>query len=163
MVIRHATAADAAVIAGIVNVAYEVERFFVDGNRTSVDEVRRLLAHAVFLVAEDGGSVVGCVQVDVHGDRGGFGMLAVAPSAQRAGLGHRLIAAAEAHAAGEGCRAMDIRVVNLRADLLPRYARLGYREVGTEPYVQRPIVQPCHFIVMTKPLTPDAPGSGDIS
>jgi hypothetical protein len=47
---------------------------------------------------------------------------------------------------------MTIKVVNLRTDLLLRYERLGYAATGTEPYVHRPVLQPCHFVLMEKPL-----------
>jgi GNAT superfamily N-acetyltransferase len=79
-------------------------------------------------------------------------MLAVRPDAQGRGLGGRLIAEAEAWAARAGASVMDIKVVNLRTDLLPRYARMGYVATGTEPYEHRPVLQPCHFILMEKGL-----------
>lgn len=153
VLIRAATPADVDAIVDSVNAAYQVERFFVEGNRTSVDDVRAEMSRGTFLVAtDDGGAVVGSVFVEVHGGRGAFGMLAVAPSAQRAGLGRLLIDAAERHAMSLGASVMHIHVVNLRTDLLPRYARLGYLATGTGPYVHRPVVRPCHFILMSKPL-----------
>jgi hypothetical protein len=50
---------------------------------------------------------------------------------------------------------MDITVVNLRTELPPFYRKLGYVENGTEPV--RPdmiprLLEPAHFIKMTKPL-----------
>ena len=133
--------------------AYEVERFFVLGDRTSA--TGRPRAHAEGGAARRGGgrrTAVGCVYVEINGDRGSFGMLAVDPSRQGAGLGRRLIDAAERHIRDAGGRAVDIHVVNLRTDLLPRYRRLGYVDVGTAPYVHRPTIQPCHFVVMRKEL-----------
>jgi hypothetical protein len=48
---------------------------------------------------------------------------------------------------------MEIRVVNLRTDLIPRYERLGYAETGAiEPYEHRPTIRDCHFVVMRKAL-----------
>jgi hypothetical protein len=54
-----------------------------------------------------------------------------------------------------GSHHMDITVVNLRTELPPFYRKLGYVEDGTEPV--RPdmiprLLQPCHFLRMTKPL-----------
>jgi len=40
--VRDATAADAEAIAGLVNRAFLVERFFVEGDRTSPAEISRL-------------------------------------------------------------------------------------------------------------------------
>jgi len=150
--IRHAGAADAEAVARIVNQAYEVERFFVLGDRTSPADVLAHLRRGVLLVAKEGETVVGCVFVQGHGDRGSFGMLAVDPLRQGAGLGCQLIDAAERHIRAAGGRFVDIQVVNLRTDLLPRYRRLGYADVGTAPYVHRPTIQPCHFVVMRKEL-----------
>jgi hypothetical protein len=51
-----------------------------------------------------------------------------------------------------GCRAVDIRVVNLRTELPPIYRRLGYLETGIQPFEDPRASQPCHFILMSKPL-----------
>jgi GNAT superfamily N-acetyltransferase len=141
-------------LSALVNRAYEVERFFVEGDRTSPDDVRAAMAAGTFLmVVGHDGSLAGAVFVELVGDgRASFGMLAVAPSLQGQGLGRKLIHAAEAYAREGGATTMVIKVVNLREDLFPRYVRLGYVRVGEEPYVHRPILRPCHFITMEKAL-----------
>jgi hypothetical protein len=49
---------------------------------------------------------------------------------------------------------MDIRVVNLRTELPPRYRKLGYVLSGTEPWPEGvPSKLPCHFLCMSKDLT----------
>ena len=150
--IRHAGDTDADAVARIVNQAYEVERVFVRGDRTNPADVLAHMGNGVLLVAAEGGATVGCIYVEVHDDRGSFGMLAVDPSRQHAGLGRQLIDAAERHIRDAGGRSIDIHVVNLRHDLLPWYRRLGYVDVGTAPYVHRPTIQPCHFVLMRKEL-----------
>lgn len=155
MIVRPATPADADAIAALVNRAYEVEAFFVAGDRTSAAEVRRLMADGRFLVIdreEASGGIMGCVFTSVEAGRGYFGMLAVAPDAQKRGFGRALIDACEFAARAAGCRVMTIKVVNLRTDLLDRYARLGYVATGTAPYDHRPVIQPCHFVEMEKRL-----------
>jgi GNAT superfamily N-acetyltransferase len=150
--LRRGVEQDAAAIARIVNEAYEVERFFVLGDRTTPDDVAAHMRRGVFLVADVNRRLVGSVYVEIDGDRGSFGMLAVDPSRQRAGLGGRLIDSAEDHIRHAGGRWVEIQVVNLRADLLPRYRRLGFVDVGTAPYVHRPTIQDVHFILMRKTL-----------
>jgi GNAT superfamily N-acetyltransferase len=151
--IARASPDDSSDVAALINRAYEVERFFVLGDRTSAARVRAAMATGAFLIHRDpAGRVDGCVFVESDGTSGTFGMLAVDPAGQRQGLGARLIEAAEAYARTAGCARMSIRVVNLRRDLIPRYQRLGYVQVGEEPYDHRPTVQPCHFVVMTKAL-----------
>jgi GNAT superfamily N-acetyltransferase len=143
---------DAAAIAHLVNVAYEVERFFVAGDRTSVEEITRLIATDRFLVMRESESIVGCVHLEVHPPLARFGMLAVDPAEQRRGIGRRLIETAEIVARHEGCDVIKIAVVDLRTDLLATYNRLGYRTAGTAPYEHRPVIRPCHFVLMEKSL-----------
>ena len=158
--IAQAGPADSSDIAALINRAYEVERFFVLGDRTSTDRVRAAMATGRFLVhRSDAGVIDGCVFVEIEGRTGKFGMLAVDPSGQRQGLGARLIEAAESDAQAAGCTRMAIRVVNLRTDLIPRYQRLGYVETGREPYDHRPTVQDCDFVVMEKALRVHSQGA----
>jgi GNAT superfamily N-acetyltransferase len=151
--LRDATAADAAAIADLVNRAFLVERFFVDGDRTSAPAVVRLLETGTFLLAEADGRLGACVYIEPRGDRAYFGMLSVEPSRQGEGLGRRLIAEVEERCRRQGCRVMEILVVDVREELPPLYRRLGYVEAGTEPFpdTERP-KRACKFIRMEKPL-----------
>jgi GNAT superfamily N-acetyltransferase len=151
--IRAAGAADAEALAALVNTAYQVETFFVDGDRTNPEDIRAEMARGTFLVAASAGARLdGCVYVSAREPAGYFGMLAVAPAAQRRGLGRRLIAAAEDWLRAAGRDRVHILVVNLREDLVAFYERLGYTRTGTEPYVHRPVKQPCWFVRMEKRL-----------
>jgi N-acetylglutamate synthase-like GNAT family acetyltransferase len=157
--IRPATVADVPALVALINRAFAIERLFVDGDRTDVAEVERLLGEGGFLIAEDRHMLLGCVHVEQRADRGYFGLLAIEPAAQRRGIGRALIAAAEGDCRDRGATAMDLRIVNLRAELPPFYRALGYREVATEPFPDpaNTLKQPCHFIRMSKPLTPRSP------
>ncbi len=132
--LRTAKPADADSIARIVNDAYRRERFFIDADRTSPEKVRALLAKGKFLLLVEDAALVGCVYVEHRGERGYFGLLAVEPTRQRAGLGARLIAAAEQDCRAANCRFMDLTVANLRTELPPYYRRFGYVENGTLPF-----------------------------
>ena len=85
--LRTAGLADAGAITAVINAAYQVERFFIDGDRTSEDEVRRYMAKGAFLIAEEAGRPAGCVYTEQRGDRGYFGLLAVDPAQHGQGLG----------------------------------------------------------------------------
>jgi ribosomal protein S18 acetylase RimI-like enzyme len=152
--VRRATHADAADIAALINRAYAVvEKDFVDGERTSEEEVRKLQEQGYFLVIDrkgKGGGLAASVFVSMMRRRGYFALLAVAPDCQGSGLGRRLVAVVEALCEAEGCTALDLQVVNLRAELAPWYRSLGYRECGTAPFEEARV--PCHFIRMTKAL-----------
>ena len=136
----------------IINAAYEVEKFFVSGDRTDVATVNRLMTMGAFVVTREHAGLSGCVYVELRGDRGYFGMLAVNPSRQGRGLGRRLVGLAEQHVRDRGGSAMDIRVVNLRTELPPFYRKLGYVETGIEQVNEPRAIQPFHFIVMSKRL-----------
>lgn len=155
LTLRRATDRDADAIADLTNSAYQVEQFFVDGDRTTAAEIRRLQRDGYFLVLDraDGG-LAASVYVRSGGGRGYFGLLAVGPTLQGLGLGRRLVAVAEAMCQAEGCTWMDLRVVNLRSELPPWYRSLGYQESGTEPWPDdsSDLKQPAHFIRMSKPL-----------
>ena len=155
---RIAVPADARAVAALISLAYRVEDFFKIGDRTDEGDVLARMTKSSFLLLEDdAGTLVGCVYVAIRGDTGYFGMLSIDPARQGQGLGSRLIAAAEDHCRHAGCREMELEVVNLRTELPPFYRRFGYVESETRPFPDHDRAKlPCHFIVMTKSLLPDA-------
>lgn len=152
--IRTGTPSDSDDIARLVNDAFRRERFFIDGDRTNPGKIRALFQKGKFLLAEESGTLVGCVYVELRGERGYFGLLSVDPKRQRDGLGSRLMEFAENDCRAAGCRFMDLTMVNLRAPLYSYYGNRGYVEDGTLPFPkeQHPPKIPCHLVKMTKPL-----------
>jgi DNA-binding transcriptional MerR regulator len=152
--VRRASGSDVPAITRLINRAYQVEAFFVDGDRISEGEVAALAA-AEQLVVLDGatGGLAAAIHIDPTGERGYFGLLSVDPAFQGLGLGKRMIAVAEALCEAMGCRRMSLRVVNVREELPPFYRRLGYRETGaTSPFDDPRVKRPCHFVEMEKAL-----------
>lgn len=150
---REAQLEDAENIARLVNAAFRPERFFIDADRTDPEKVRALLQKGKFLLAEEGDAFAGCVYVELRGDRGYFGLLAVDPGLQRSGLGSRLVASAEEYCRAADCHFMDLTIVNLRTELPAFYHRLGYTESGILPFPSdQHANQPCHLVKMSKPL-----------
>src|SRR5579863_2566836 len=151
---RMAEPEDAEDIARLVNAAFRPERFFIDADRTNPEKVRAHLQKGKFLLVEQAGTLAGCVYVELRGERGYFGLLAVDPEVQRSGLGTRMVAAAEEYCRDAGCQFMDLTIVNLRKELPGFYNRLGYTESGTLPFPSdQQANQPCHLVKMSKPLT----------
>jgi ribosomal protein S18 acetylase RimI-like enzyme len=106
-----------------------------------------------FLLAEDAAGLAGCVYVELRGDRGYLGLLGVDPARQGAGLGRKLMDAAENYFREAGCRAVDLRIVSARTPLPAFYRHLGYVQTGTAPLPSdAPVKVPCHFILMSKTL-----------
>jgi GNAT superfamily N-acetyltransferase len=152
--IRWAVAGDVDAIARVVNAAFRrAESFFVERDRIDAQTLRRMMEKGKFLLAEEGDGLLGCVYLELRGERAYFGLLAVAPARQRKGLGRRLIHEVEESAQGAGCRIMDIQIVNLRRELPPFYRGLGYVETGTAPFPAEVVTkEKCYFIIMSKTL-----------
>jgi N-acetylglutamate synthase-like GNAT family acetyltransferase len=152
--LRIAEPDDVDALTRVINAAFSVERFFIEGDRIQADTVHKLMGTGQFLIAQDESGLAACVYVEPRGDRAYLGLLSVDPSRQRSGLGSRLVAAAEKHARASGIQNMDLRIINLRMELPEFYARRGYVTTGTSPLSPEvQTKQPCHFINMTKPLT----------
>ena len=151
--IRFAEPSEAPALSRLINAAFAVESFFKIGDRTSEEDVREHLAKGRFLITEESGSLIGCIYVEMNGDRGYLGMLSVDPAKQRLGIGSRLTAAAEEFCRESGCRFADLAVVNLREELPAIYEKLGYRVTGSGPFPEDKLVKvPCHFFRMSKEL-----------
>lgn len=152
--VRRAQPSDAFALADLVNRAYAVEGFFVDGERTCADEIRGMVGSGAFVVLENQEGLAAAVYVEPRPEResGYIGMLSVAPGLQGQGIGTRLVKIAEAMLEAMGATKVELRIVNLREELARWYRSLGYREVGTTPYTHRPVKRPCHFVEMQRSL-----------
>ncbi|MGI8926223.1 MAG: GNAT family N-acetyltransferase [Tepidiformaceae bacterium] len=153
--VRVATPADVEAVVAVVNAAYnKAESFFTDELRTDAVEVSELVGRGEFLVVDGAAGPAGAVHVQAEAQRGHFGMLAVAPSAQGAGLGRMLVDAAEAYCAERGCSEIHLEAVDARVELPRWYERLGYVAYGTVPYVrpEEQMKMPVCFVLMAKRL-----------
>jgi GNAT superfamily N-acetyltransferase len=157
---RVARPSDVPGLTRVINHAYAVEHFFVEGQRTSEAAIAETIADtaAVFLVVDDPANpddIAGAVYVEIRQKRGYFAMLAVDPRCQGCGLGRILVTAAEDYCRAAGCTFMDIEGVNLRSELPAFYAKFGYAPYATAPFRQAErLSRPAHLVLMTKPLVP---------
>jgi len=154
MEFRFASEADIDALVPLINTAFDVEKFFKIGERTDAADIAEHLKSGRFLLLEDQARIAGAVYIELRGDRGYFGMLSVDPARQRSGIGRRLITAAEEFCREQGCRFMDISIVDLRTELPPLYEKFGYRITGTAqfPAELMPVSRPCSFVLMSKEL-----------
>jgi GNAT superfamily N-acetyltransferase len=153
MNLRLAVLADAEILVALINRAFQVERFFLDTDRISLAEVLERLGSGIFLVLEELDVMIACVYLEIRGDGAYLGLLSVDPSVQGQGIGSWIMDGAEEHCRLEGCRHVDLRVVNLREELPRFYHGRGYVETGTSPFpADQPVKLPCHFVEMSKAL-----------
>lgn len=155
---RLATERDVPEIVRVINAAYRVEDFFINGNRTSEGDVRtRMSTPGVSILVVDDTSeekLDGAVVVDVHDRRGHFAMLSVDPERQGRGLARLLMEAIESHCRDAGCTSLEIEVVNLREELPPFYHAFGFAEAGTAPFSPaEKLRMEAHLVLMTRVLS----------
>lgn len=161
-----ATPEDAPALKGLLEAAYRGdsarqgwnhEADILDDERIGAEELEALLANpaVTILTAQDGDRLIGCVAVTRKDDTLGYlGMLCVLPTLQSSGLGRRLLDAAEHRARTLGIAAMEMTVIDSRAELIAWYVRRGYALTGeTRPF---PVLRdpPVTFVVLEKPLGP---------
>lgn len=151
--IRLALPNDEPELVRLINAAFVVEQPFIEGERIDLAGVCGYMEKGKFLVAADPAGLVGCVYVELRGERGYLGLLCVEPRSQGKGLGRKLMDAAENYFRAEGCRSVDLRIISPRTPLPAFYAHLGYAQTGTAPFAPDvPVRVPCHYILMSKRL-----------
>ncbi|RYD95998.1 MAG: GNAT family N-acetyltransferase [Sphingobacteriales bacterium] len=150
--ISPATEADIPALLALLNRAYRGtearsgwthEADLIEGTqRTDAAELEHKLhtPGAVLLKYVPGsGSIEACVYLEKQDDQLYLGMLSVDPSLQGAGIGKKLLYAAEDVARAQGCTAIVMTVISIRAELLEWYQRHGYRATGAEePFPDEP-------------------------
>ena len=109
------------------------ESALLNGPRTSAAEIAELINRldARFVLAEQDGALIACALVTHEMDHAHFGMFAVDPDRQAAGVGKALLAACElAVRSLWGVDAMAMSVISLRTELIDWYVRRGYALTG---------------------------------
>ncbi|ANJ06157.1 MULTISPECIES: GNAT family N-acetyltransferase [Streptomyces] len=139
---RDATEADVDGIVALIQSAYRgessragwtTEADILQGQRTDPQGVLDVVKSpdSRLLTVEREGRVVACCQLEHRGTNAYFGMFAVSPVLQGAGLGRAILAEAERRAREEwGVAEMHMTVISVREDLIAWYERRGYRRTG---------------------------------
>ena len=154
--IRSANIDDLDAIVDVTNRAFVSEQFLVAGDRTDAADIRHRFATGIFFVVDDPADrarLQGSVYCSIENSRGYLGLLSVDPDAQGQGHSRLLVAAVEDHCRDAGCSFLDITVVNMRGELFPFYAKLGFAAFDVLPFpVPELARQPLLLVRMTKPL-----------
>ena len=168
---RAGTEADLDAIVALVTAAYRgdasrvgwtTEADLLDGERIDREVLRTdmQLPRSQVLLAEGDDGLLACAHVaEIEGD-GYFGMFAVRPELQGAGLGKAVLAEAERIARDAwALPRMRMTVIDLREELIAWYERRGYRRTGIkkpfpygDPRFGIPKRDDLRFEVLEKPL-----------
>ncbi|MFH8486778.1 GNAT family N-acetyltransferase [Streptomyces longisporoflavus] len=139
---RAATDADVDALVSLIESAYRgdssragwtTEADILQGQRTDPQGVIDVIESPVskLLTVEREGEIVACCQLEQRGEHAYFGMFAVSPALQGAGLGKVIMAEAERIAREVwGAKEMHMTVISVREDLVAWYERRGYRRTG---------------------------------
>lgn len=171
--VRLAGASDVPDLVALVESAYRgeesrrgwtTEADLLTGRRTDTDEVAGLVGgeQSLVLVAQLGGALVGCCAVQRRSrTEGYFGMFAVRPRRQGAGIGHLLLDRAEQVCVDRwGLRQLRMLVLRPRTELIEWYRRRGYELTGETVPFSVPAAVPADrargaglaFVALVKPL-----------
>ncbi|GHC51798.1 GNAT family N-acetyltransferase [Streptomyces flavofungini] len=139
---RDATEDDVDALVALIESAYRgddsragwtTEADILEGQRTDPEGVVAVIAKpgSKLLAVEIEGRVIACCQLEHRGEHAYFGMFAVSPALQGAGLGKVIMAEAERIAREAwGAREMHMTVISVRDELIAWYERRGYRRTG---------------------------------
>ncbi|MBX3689989.1 GNAT family N-acetyltransferase [Dokdonella sp.] len=140
--LREADSTDIPELVSLVESAYRgetsrrgwtTEADLLDGQRIDAAGMAEVVGKPdsrVVLVVEDG-LIVACAHLQRQQDAAYFGMFAVRPDRQGAGLGDTLLRECE-HLARDGwmCAILQMTVISVREELIAWYERRGYRRTG---------------------------------
>ncbi|TGX56325.1 GNAT family N-acetyltransferase [Sphingomonas gei] len=132
------------------------EADLLQGQRTDIGTLQAIVADPAqrLLIAENGGAVIGCVNVADKGDGLAYlGLLCVDPALQTAGAGKQLLAAAEACARDVlGADRIEMTVIDVRHRLIGWYERRGYARTGERRDFIFAVDPPLFMTVLVKSL-----------
>ena len=169
--ISIASLVDVADITALLNSAYRgesskqgwtTEVHLIGGNQRtdepSLQQVMKLTDSIVLKYINDEQKIIGCVNLQLHGNKIYLGMFSVAPHLQGMGIGKHLLNAAEEYANTTQCNTIYMSVIDVREELINWYKRNGYVETGErkefiEDAVSGNHLQPLAFIILEKEIS----------
>jgi ribosomal protein S18 acetylase RimI-like enzyme len=118
-------------------------------------EVMKDPASVLLKYTNDKMEIIGCVNLQQHGNRIYLGMFSVSPLLQGGGIGKKILHASEEYAKQLGCTSIYMTVVSVRDELINWYKRHGYVYTGErKPFEEDGVhgkhLQHLEFMVLEK-------------
>ena len=126
-------------------------------NEESLQQVMQQSGSVMLTYTNDEAQIIGCVNLQQHGQKLYFGMFSVSPVWQGKGIGKQLLQAAEEFARHLPCISIYMSVISVRTELIAWYERHGYKQTGerkffTEDAVTGKHLQPLQFMILEKKI-----------
>jgi ribosomal protein S18 acetylase RimI-like enzyme len=167
--ISIASQADVPALVRLVNSAYRgdsskkgwtTEADLLDGIRTEDSSLLSIIEkteNVILIGIEPDGNIIACVHLQKQANKIYLGMLTVSPELQAAGIGKKLLIAAEDYAKSNAINIITMTVISVRTELIAWYERRGFMKTGeTKPFPQDPKFglpkQHLEFVVLEKIL-----------
>ena len=137
MKLELATIDEAERINDLLNLAYRgkkgwtTEANLVNGNRSTVSDVKLSIENSIFLIYKSNTDVVACICLEKDADEVYIGAFAVHPDRQAEGLGKSILMEAEIYAINTlKAKKLVMVVLSQRTELIAFYERRGYQRLG---------------------------------
>ena len=168
--ISYASQEDIPVLVDLLNSAYRGERsqkgwtseaHLIAGDvRTDENNIKDVMEKegSVFLkYLNEDQKISGCVNLQQHPRGIYLGMFSVDPDQQGAGIGKKLLMAAESHAKTVGSPAIYMYVISVRDELINWYKKYGYQDTGERvPFAEDGLtgqhLQELEFMILEKAM-----------
>lgn len=126
-------------------------------NESMLQEILMMPGSIMLKLENELGDIVGCVNLQHHGNKLYLGMLSISPELQGKGGGKQLLKAADEYAQFQKMEAIYMTVISLRTELIDWYKRHGYNDTGKrKPFPEDPMtgkhMRELEFMVMEKEL-----------
>ena len=139
---------------------WTTEAYLLEGKRINAEGLQKIIVEpdsVILKYCNDKNELEGCVYLKKNQDKMYLGMLTVSPELQGVGIGKKIMKAAEEYALQNKCKAIEMRVISVRHELIAWYKKHGYNATGQIlPFENEPALsvqtQPLQFIIMEKIL-----------
>jgi ribosomal protein S18 acetylase RimI-like enzyme len=139
---------------------WTTEADLLGGERTNPNALEKIMERkntTILKFCDEDAILKGCVYLEKKNDKMYLGMLTVSPMEQAQGIGKKLLAASEDHAARLNCSVVEMKVISVRDELINWYERHGYHKTGeVSPFIADTDFQipkePLEFITLEKKL-----------